>query len=168
MPVLFQQQAGGDVLTADQVRASLEANDVVRCKRVALEAAAALEAKATQEAAEAAEAEKKEAPDSEAFIAGQLDAPPDLGEQDQAQEVCEDAYGDLEEQERQFQIAEDDAEGIQTADEAADEADEGIQAAEAAEMMTHFGGGETGSGTAEEEEGSGTEAESEQVGTCSS
>ena len=158
MPVLFQQQAGGGVLTAELVRASLEANDVARCKRVALEAVAALEAKATQEAAEAAEAEKKEASDSEEFISGQLDALPNLGEPDLAQEVWEDAYGDLDEQERQFRIAEDDEEGIQTAEEAAREAEE---------MRTHFGGGETGSGTAEEE-GSGTEAESEQVGTCSS
>ena len=157
MPVLFQQQAGGDVLTADLVRASLEANDVVRCKRVALEAVAALEAKATQEAAEAAEAEKKEASDSEEFISGQLDALPNLGEPDLAQEVFEDAYS-LEEQERQCRIAAEDEEGIATAEEAAREAEE---------MRTHFGGGETGSGTAEEE-GSGTEAESEQVGTCSS
>ena len=157
MPVLFQQQAGGGVLTAELVRASLEANDVVRCKRVALEAVAALEAKATQEAAEAAEAEKKEASDSEEFISGQLDAPINLGEPDLAQEVCEDAYS-LEEQERQCRIAEEDEEGIATAEEAAREAEE---------MRTHFGGGETGSGTAEEE-GSGTEAESEQVGTCSS
>ena len=157
MPVLFQQQAGGDVLTADVVRASLEANDVVRCKRVALEAVAALDAKATQDAEEAAEVEKTEATDSEDFISAQLAAPVNLGEPDLAQEVCEDAYS-LEEQERQCRIAEEDEEGIATAEEAAREAEE---------MMIHFRGGETGSGTAEEE-GSGTEAESEQVGTCSS
>ena len=158
MPVLFQQQAGNGALTPELVRASLAAADDVRFKKAGLEAVAALDAKATQDAEEAAEAEKKEAPDSEEFIAGQLDAPPDLGEPDLAQEVWEDAYGDLDEQERQFRIAEEDEEGIATAEEAAREAEE---------MRTHFGGGETGSGTAEEE-GSGTEAESEQVGTCSS
>ena len=165
MPVLFQQQqAGGDVLTADEVRASLVATDVVRCKRISLEAAAALEEKATQEAViAAAEAEEaaaaREAPDTEAFVSGQLEAPPEPHEQDLAPEVRDDPYDDFDEQARQFQIAEDDEEGIRAAEEAAREAEE---------MRFHFGEGETGSGTAEEEKGSGTEAESEQVGTCSS
>jgi hypothetical protein len=164
MPVLFQQQqAGGDVLTADEVRASLVATDVVRCKRISLEAAAALEEKATQEAViAAAEAEEaaaaREAPDTEAFVSGQLEAPPEPHEQDLAPEVRDDPYDDFDEQARQFQIAEDDEEGIRAADEAAREAEE---------MRFHFGEGETGSGTAEEE-GSGTEAEADKVGTCSS
>ena len=158
MPVLFQQQAGNGALTPELVRALLAADDDVRFKKAGLEAVAALDAKATQDAEEAAEVEKTEASDSEDFISGQLDAPINLGEADLAQEVCEDAYGDLDEQERQFRIAENDEEGIATAEEAAREAEE---------MRTHFGGGETGSGTAEEE-GYGTEAESEKVGTCSS
>ena len=142
MPVLFQQQAGNGALTPELVRASLAAADDVRFKKAGLEAVAALDAKATQDAEEAAEVEKTEATDSEDFISAQLAAPINLGEPDLAQEVFEDAYS-LEEQERQCRIAAEDEEGIATAEEAA----------RFAEVLSDLYG---------------TEAESDKVGTCSS